>query len=201
MRFDLQYTIDAIDPSGVERVILWRTRDGVQWESWASDADSRSPFPVSVEENGTYGFRIVVHSKDGLTGMGPSTGDPADIWITVDTEKPQTRINSVPYGRGRDAGQLVINYTANDSELTLRPITLAYSSNLSGPWIIIDENLSNSGQHLWKPRTDIPEKIFLRIEARDKAGNIGTHLLQQPIDISGLGHSGTISGGSVVGNN
>ena len=74
---------------------------------------------------GTYGFRIVVHSKDGLTGTGPSTGDPADIWITVDTEKPQTRINSVPYGRGREAGQLVINYTVNDSELTLRPITLA----------------------------------------------------------------------------
>jgi hypothetical protein len=201
MRFDLQYTIDAIDPSGVERVILWRTRDGVRWESWASDPDSRSPFPVSVEENGTYGFRIVVHSKDGLTGTGPSTGDPADIWITVDTEKPQTRINSVPYGRGREAGQLVINYTANDSELTLRPITLAYSSNLSGPWIIIDENLSNSGQHLWKPGTDIPEKIFLRIEARDKAGNIGTHLLQQPIDISGLVPSGTISGVSVVGSN
>lgn len=201
MRFDLQYTIDAIDPSGVDRVILWRTRDGVRWESWASDPDSRSPFPVSVEENGTYGFRIVVHSKDGLTGTGPSTGDPADIWITVDTEKPQTRINSVPYGRGREAGQLVINFTANDSELTLRPITLAYSSNLSGPWIIIDENLSNSGQHLWKPGTDIPEKIFLRIEARDKAGNIGTHLLQQPIDISGLVPSGTISGVSVVGNN
>ena len=182
-------------------MILWRTRDGVRWESWASDPDSRSPFPVSVEENGTYGFRIVVHSKDGLTGTGPSTGDPADIWITVDTEKPQTRINSVPYGRGREAGQLVINFTANDSELTLRPITLAYSSNLSGPWIIIDENLSNSGQHLWKPGTDIPEKIFLRIEARDKAGNIGTHLLQQPIDISGLVPSGTISGVSVIGNN
>lgn len=201
MRFDLQYTIDAIDPSGVDRVILWGTRDGAKWESWASDPDSRSPFPVSVEENGTYGFRIVVHSKDGLTGTGPSTGDPADIWITVDTEKPKTRINSVPYGRGREAGQLVINYTADDSELTLRPITLSYSSNLSGPWSIIDENLSNSGQHLWKPGTDIPEKIFLRIEARDKAGNIGTHLLQQPIDISGLVPSGTISGVSAVGNN
>ncbi len=201
MRFDLQYAIDAIDPSGVDRVILWGTRDGIQWESWASDPDSRSPFPVSVEQNGTYGFRIVVHSKDGLTGTGPSTGDPADIWITVDTEKPQTRINSVPYGRGREAGQLVINYTVNDSELTLRPITLAYSGTASGPWIIIDENLSNTSQHLWKPGTEVPQKIFLRIEARDKAGNIGTHLLQQPIDISGLVPSGTISGVSVVGKN
>lgn len=201
MRFDLQYAIDAIDPSGVDRVILWGTQDGVQWKSWASDPDSRSPFPVSVEQNGTYGFRIVVHSKDGLTGTGPSTGDPADIWITVDTEKPQTRINSVPYGRGREAGQLVINYTVQDSELTVRPITLAYSSTVNGPWIIIDENLSNEGRHLWKPGTDVPQKIFLMIEARDKAGNIGTHLLQQPIDISGLVPSGTISGVTVVGQN
>lgn len=201
MRFDLQYAIDAIDPSGVDRVILWGTQDGVQWKSWASDPDSRSPFPVSVEQNGTYGFRIVVHSKDGLTGTGPSTGDPADIWITVDTEKPQTRINSVPYGRGPEAGQLVINYTVQDSELTVRPITLAYSSTVNGPWIIIDENLSNEGRHLWKPGTDVPQKIFLMIEARDKAGNIGTHLLQQPIDISGLVPSGTISGVTVVGQN
>ncbi len=201
MRFDLQYAIDAIDPSGVDRVILWGTQDGVHWKSWASDPDSRSPFPVSVEQNGTYGFRIVVHSKDGLTGTGPSTGDPADIWITVDTEKPQTRINSVPYGRGREAGQLVINYTVQDSELTVRPVTLAYSSTVNGPWIIIDENLSNEGRHLWKPGTEVPQKIFLMIEARDKAGNIGTHLLQQPIDISGLVPSGTISGVTVVGKN
>ena len=201
MRFDLQYAIDAIDPSGVDRVILWGTRDGVQWKSWASDPDSQSPFPVSVDQNGTFGFRIVVHSKDGLTGIGPSTGDPADIWITVDTEKPVTRINSVPYGRGREAGQLVINYTVADPELTLRPITLAYSSTRSGPWSIIDENLSNEGQHLWKPGTDVPKKIFLRIEARDKAGNVGIHLLQQPIDISGLVPSGTISGVSAVGKN
>lgn len=200
MRFDLKYAIDAIDPSGVDRVILWGTQDGVQWKSWASDPDSRSPFPVSVEQDGTYGFRIVVHSKDGLTGTGPSTGDPADIWITVDTQKPQTRINSVPYGRGREAGQLVINYSVSDSELTLRPITLAYSSTVNGPWIMIDENLSNEGRHLWKPGTDVPQKIFLMIEARDKAGNTGSHLLQQPIDISGLVPSGTISGVSVVGN-
>ncbi len=199
MRFDLKYAIDAIDPSGVDRVILWGTQDGVQWKSWASDPDSRSPFPVSVDQDGTYGFRIVVHSKDGLTGTGPSTGDPADIWITVDTKKPQTSINSVPYGRGREAGHLVINYTVNDSELTNRPITLAYSSTVNGPWILIDENLANTGRHVWKPGTEVPQKIFLMIEARDKAGNVGTHLLQQPIDISGLVPSGTISGVSVVG--
>ena len=72
-RFRLNYGIDSIDPSGVGRVVLWVTRDdGNTWNQWGTDPDNQSPFPVEVEEQGRFGFRIVVHSKDGLTGRGAS---------------------------------------------------------------------------------------------------------------------------------
>jgi hypothetical protein len=200
-RFRLNYGIDAIDPSGVAKVDLWMTRDGGRtWNSWGSDPDNASPFPVEVQEEGRYGFRIVVHSKDGLTGRGPSSGDTADMWVHVDTQSPLARITSVPYGRGDEAGRLVINYSVNDPFLVLRPITLAYSRGPSGPWTMIDEGLRNEGRYVWKPTSNVPDRIFLRIDARDTAGNVGVHQLSQAIDVSGLIPRGTIHGVTPVGN-
>ncbi|MFK7768338.1 MAG: hypothetical protein AB8B55_14035 [Mariniblastus sp.] len=199
-RFRLSYGIDAIDPSGVARVDLWVTRDqGKSWNVWGSDPDNQSPFPVEVQEEGRFGFRIVVHSKDGLTGQGPSSGDDADMWVLIDTQAPLTRITAVPYGRGDEAGRLVINYSVSDSRLTLRPITLSYSGNPEGPWTKIEEGIRNESRYVWKVKANVPDRIFLRIEAVDKAGNIGFHIPSQAIDVSGLVPRGTIHAVSPVG--
>lgn len=199
-RFRLNYGIDSIDPSGVARVDLWLTRDdGKTWQAWGSDPDNQSPFPVEVRQEGRFGFRIVVHSKDGLTGQGPASGDDPDMWILVDTQSPLARITSVPYGRGNEAGRLVVNYSVSDKFLTLRPIVLAYSSNPQGPWDVIGEGLRNEGRFVWKPTPDVPDRIFLRIDALDKAGNVGVHVLSQAIDVSGLVPRGTIHGVVPVG--
>lgn len=198
-RFQLDYGIDAIDPSGVARVDLWITTDGRNWSAWGNDPDNTSPFPVEVEHEGRYGFRIVVHSKDGLTGQGPSTGDDADMWVLVDTTSPLTHITSVPYGRGSEAGRLIINYSVADEQITLRPITLAYSESPQGPWNLIGEGLRNENRYVWKPKSNVPDRIFLRIEALDKAGNVGIHVLEQAIDVSGLVPRGTIRGVTATG--
>jgi len=199
-RFRLNYGIDSIDPSGVGKVVLWMTRDdGRTWKTWGTDPDRRSPFPVEVTEQGRYGFRIVVQSKDGLTGQGPSSGDDADIWIVVDTTAPLAQITSVPYGRGAEAGKLIINYRVADPLLTLRPITISYAANPAGPWETIKEGVRNENRFAWKVSREVPEQIFLKIEAADRAGNIGTHVLSQSVDVSGLVPRGTIHGVTPVG--
>ena len=199
-RFRLNYGIDSIDPSGVGKVVLWMTRDdGQTWKTWGTDPDRRSPFPVEVTQQGRYGFRIVVQSKDGLTGQGPSSGDDADIWIVVDTTAPLAQITSVPYGRGAEAGKLIINYKVADPLLTLRPITISYAANPAGPWEIIKEGARNDDRFAWKVSREVPEQIFLKIEAIDRAGNIGTHVLSQAVDVSGLVPRGTIHGVTPVG--
>ncbi len=195
MRFKLDYDINSIDPSGVGQIDLWMTRDrGRTWKLWGQDPDSVSPFPVEVTEEGIYGFRIVVRSKDGLAGRGPMRGEEADMWVQIDVTAPLAKITSVPYGRGSEAGQLVVNYAVADSNLTLRPNRIQWSTNPDGPWTTIEENLRNEGRLLWKPGPNIPRRIFLRIEAVDRAGNVGVHHLEQAIDISGLIPRGTIFG-------
>ncbi len=199
-RFRLNYDVQAIDPSGVGRVVLWMTRDGGRsWKSWATDPDNQSPFPVEVEEEGTYGFRVVIHSRDGLTGKAPSSGEAPDVWIHVDTTRPQVQITSVPYGRGEEAGRLIINWQAYDSLLTSHPIRLAYSPTLSGPWTTIANSLENSGRYVWKVPPQVPERVYLRIEARDQAGNASAHELPSQIDLSGLSPRARIVGVEPVG--
>jgi hypothetical protein len=199
-RFELNYDINAIDPSGVGRVDLWMTRDrGQTWKMWGQDPDNVSPFPVEVTEEGIFGFRIVVRSKDGLAGRGPMRGEEADMWVQVDVTAPLTKITSVPYGRGSEAGQLIINYAVSDSNLALRPNRILWSTNPDGPWTSIEEDLRNEGRLAWKPQQNVPHRIFLRLESIDRAGNLGVHNLSQAIDISGLVPRGTIFGVNPVG--
>ena len=199
-RFRLDYAINAIDPSGVAKVDLWMTRDnGREWTLWGSDPDSVSPFPVQVNDEGRYGFRVVIRSKDGLTGQGPSRGDPPDMYVHVDSQPPLAKITSVPYGRGNEAGRLVINWSVSDPFISLRPIRLSYSRGATGPWTVIEDGLRNVGRYVWKVEPNIPERIFLKIEATDQAGNVGVHQLSQSIDISGLVPRGTIRGVVPVG--
>ena len=199
-RFRLSYDINAIDPSGVGKVDLWITENqGRSWQLWGSDPDKTSPFPVEVKGEGLFGFRVVIHSRDGLTGDGPSSGDDADMWVRVDTQSPLAQITSVPYGRGKEAGRLVINYRVADPFLTLRPVRISYSRAPQGPWTIIEDNLRNDGRFLWKVDRAVPDRIFLRIEAIDQAGNTGTHVLSQFVDVSGLVPRGTIRSVEPVG--
>ncbi len=199
-RFRLSYDINAIDPSGVGKVDLWMTEDqGRSWQLWGNDPDKTSPFPVEVKSEGLFGFRVVIHSRDGLSGVGPSSGDDADMWVRVDTRSPLAQIISVPYGRAKEVGRLVINYRVADPFLTLRPVRISYSRAPQGPWTIIEDNLRNEGRYLWKVDRAVPDRIFLRIEAMDQAGNTGTHILSQAIDVSGLVPRGTIHSVEPVG--
>ena len=198
-RFLLNYNVDAIDPSGVGKVVLWVTRNGGQtWSSMATDNDNESPFPVQVDEDGEFGFRVVIHSKDGLVGRPPSRGDEPDMQIRIDTEAPTGKIVSVPYGSGNDVGRLVINWRANDSELRTKPIDLAYSTNGEGPWTDIEQGIRNTGSYSWKVGRDIPDRIFLRMAIHDAAGNTTIQKLTQAIDVSGLVPRGRINGVKAV---
>ncbi|MGI9515665.1 MAG: hypothetical protein ACR2NP_01355 [Pirellulaceae bacterium] len=199
-RFQLEYDIDAIGPEGVKTVELWMTSDGGNsWRRWTTDDDRRSPVNVEVEAEGIYGYRILVVSNEGLRARQPRRGDPADMWVNVDTTRPQAQITAVPYGRGEDAGRLLVQWQASDANLVLRPVRLQFSPVASGPWTTIENGIRNTGQYAWKPAADVPDRVYLRLEVRDAAGNLQVHQLNRPIDVSGLLPRGHIRGLKPIG--
>lgn len=186
-RFALNYSVDTVGPSGVGQVELWVTHDGGKsWEPGGVDPDRQSPFDVEVQQEGNYGFRIVVEGGNGLTGRRPQAGDLADIWVAVDTTKPVVTITSVVYGEGHRAGELDIAWTAHDANLTEAPISIYYSSSVSGPWEMVAEGLENTGLYTWRISPDVPADIYLKIIAEDGAGNGGEYILSRPIENDGL---------------
>ncbi|MCA9226669.1 MAG: hypothetical protein KDA47_13700, partial [Planctomycetales bacterium] len=194
-RFNLDYDVDSVGPEGVADVQLWVTRNGGQkWDYWGVDKDRTSPLNVEVDRDGIYGFSIVVIGNNGLASRQPQPGDLADLWVGVDSTAPTTRLTSANYGQGNEVGQLIIRWQADDPRLTERPVTLSFSDQANGPWTTIAASLPNNGQYNWPADPRLPEQIYLKIEVRDEAGNIGVDQLTEPIDVQGLTPKGRIRG-------
>lgn len=194
-RFNLDYSIDDVGPLGVEKVELWVTRNGGRdWDLWGLDEDRESPFSVSVDEQGIYGFRIVIVGRNGLASETPRGGDAADLWVGVDTKKPEADIKSAAYGSEAFAGHLDVQWTVTDDHLGTKPITLMISEKRNGPWTPIASGLSNTGQHHWRVDSRVPDSFYLRLEARDEAGNVATRDLDKPIKSAGMTPKGHVRG-------
>lgn len=184
LRFELEYELQSVGPSGVAKVELFGTRDGGRtWTSFGVDEDKRSPFAVSVKEEGVYGFRVAVRSGAGLGGELPRPGALPDLWIGVDLTKPRARILGADQMPGDKAGQLRIRWEADDWLLAARPINLLYSPSPGGPWLPIANGLENTGEHTWIIDLRVPERIFLRLEVQDEAGNLGIFEAPEPITL------------------
>ena len=194
-RFNLDYSIDAIGPMGVEKVELWVTRNGGRdWDLWGVDEDRESPFLVEVEDEGIYGFRIVIVGKNGLASQSPKSGDLADLWVGVDTTSPIAEITSAAYGTGAYAGHLDIQWRAMDDHLGARPITLQFSERRNGDWTTIASGLPNTGQYYWRVDSRVPKRFYLRLLVRDEAGNETVDQLDRPIESAGLTPKGRVRG-------
>ena len=183
--FELEYDLESVGPSGVKQIELWGTRDaGRTWKRFAVDQSKRSPLVVTVPEAGIYGFRLVVESGAGRSDSPPQSGDPPKIWIGVDLTKPTVRVTSAAQGSDADASNLNIAWQASDNMmLAARPISLSFSQTPGGPWIPMASGLANTGHYSWPIDNQTPSRIYLRIEARDEAGNIGVYETKQPIAV------------------
>lgn len=186
-QFQLEYQLDAVVPGGVEEVQLWGTTDyGKTWNQWLLDQDRQSPAEVQVEREGIYGFRVVIVGRNGLATPAPQPGDLADVWVGVDVTHPSVRITSASYGEGLHAGELDIRWQTIDEALGDRPVSILYSERPDGPWTSIAAGLPDTGQYFWKIDPHTPAHIYLRIEVRDGAGNLGSHQLVDPLSTRGL---------------
>ena len=191
--FALEYDLEEIGRWGVSKVELWGTRDGGQtWRSYARDEDQRSPLIVTVDEEGVYGFRIVVESAGSAAAVPPSPGEAPELWVAVDLKRPIADLTAIEPGAGNFADHLSLEWRADDDNLEPRPISLFYSSRPTGPWSAIATNLENTGQYSWRVERHVPTRFYLRLEARDTAGNLAAFQTREPIEFAPPAASGRL---------
>jgi hypothetical protein len=182
-KISLNYDVDNVGKSGVSVVELWMTRDGDSWNQEQTQNKREPPFVFEVVGEGRYGFTLIARSGVGMGDAPPRRGDPPQIWVEVDTTKPIVRLERVDVGRGADTGNLTILYKASDRNIIDRPISFSYAEKPDGEWKPIAKNEDNTGRYIWKMPADVPYQFYVRVEAVDKAGNIGADETTQPIAV------------------
>lgn len=198
--FDVEYELASVGPGGVAKVQLWGTSDGGHtWQLFGTDPDNGSPARISVPTCGTFGFRIVVEGVNAPDAMPPQSGDNPELVVTVDLESPRAEIVAVEPGEANLADHLRIRWKADDDNLEARPVGLYYSSYPNGPWSTVAAGLENIGSYLWRIERHVPGRFYLKLEARDTAGNLTTYQTPEPVELNRQQPTGTIRGISPIG--
>jgi hypothetical protein len=197
LRFDLSYQVEQQGPSGVSRVDLWVTRDdGQSWVRW-SQHDGRAgsvrvalDAPANTAVEGLYGFRLIPVSGAGLSDREPARGDAPELRVVVDLTPPRIEWYH-PTADPNDPGVLVLQWRATDANFAEDPISLEWSEKPTGPWASLAggsgdvvpanatggpavQRLPNTGRYPWRVPTGLPPRVYIRITARDAAGNVQT---------------------------
>jgi hypothetical protein len=191
----LEYALGKVGPSGIGAVQLWLTdNNGDSWRLYAEDPDPKPPLQngkcqrtVELPGEGVFGISLVVRSRAGLGKPPPKRGDLPQMRIEVDLTPPVVKLDEPkPDPNRRDA--LVITWTATDPDhpdLAANPITLQWAER-KGDWKTIAARLPNTGKYVWQLPADIPVHVYLRLVARDAAGNEGVFETAEPqlVDLS-----------------
>lgn len=171
--FNVSYELEDVGPSGVSSVDLYITENnGFKWFYYGPDEDRRSPFEIEVPEDGSYGFAIRVRSGVGLVQDPPQPGEGPTLVVVVDRQPPQAEITAAVQGQGASRGEVEIQWTVKDERLPQEPILLSHAASPAGPWQPITGWIENTGRYRWKVDQSWTHPVYLRLEARDSAGNL-----------------------------
>jgi hypothetical protein len=177
-RCSLDYAVENAILGSQPRIEFWATRDnGRTWNRTLDESSGHSPARLVLPGDGDYGIRV----KANGGGQPPRSGEAPDAWIEVDTTPPTVRMLPPTIGSGPDAGTLTIQWHAHDKNLVADSIRIYHASRLDGQWVPIATGLRNEGSFRWLIPAGIGADIYLRIEATDRAGNVGRFDLRDPV--------------------
>jgi hypothetical protein len=197
----IDFDVKGIGPSGLGGVDLWYTRNGQIWHKYPGPAQTKGPFVVEVAEDGLVGFTVVANNGVGLGKNPPLPGDPPQIWVEVDTVKPEVHLLNTQAGVDEAGRTLTLRWAATDKNLVPRPITLSYAEQAGGPWTPFATNLDNTGSYTWHMAASMPAQVLVRVEATDRIGNVGSDQSNMPTpldlarpdaNITHVGRNGTL---------
>jgi hypothetical protein len=170
--FQIGYRIDDLGPSGLGKIELFITTDGGRkWYRYGTNPSNKSPFPVSVPADGTFGFELRVKNGAGIGDDPPHPGDKPSIVVMVDKTPPTAQLSAPQIGRGKSHNKVLLRWVAEDAHFGPTPVLLEYAVEKAGPWTKIGDWQANSGHYIWPIESGMPGKVYVRLTVKDRAGN------------------------------
>jgi hypothetical protein len=190
---ELDYEVADCGPSDIGAVDLWLTRDnGRNWEFFREDqagpraagstpglsGPDKRTVAVDLPCEGLYGFTIVLKSQAGLCRQPPVAGEAPEIRVEVDTTPPSVLLYG-PKADSRQRDTLILTWEVTDKN-PATTVTLEWTPDRAAGWQLIAETPGcpsflpehpDAKSYVWKMPPGAPPKVFLRVTARDTAGN------------------------------
>ena len=177
------YELQDVGPSGVGGVDIYISEDGgMKWFHYGVDADRTSPLDIVVPRDGNFGFAIRVRNGLGIVADPPQPGQPAEIGVVVDQTVPVAHLMPLQQGAVGSAYQVRISWFVQDDFLADRP-SCPVSVRLCRRSLGADHRMDREPRDATSGRSAAlaPRSIYVRLEARDAAGNITTATSPQPL--------------------
>jgi len=158
------------------RIDFWGTPDGGKtWVPLKDGSGGGPPARLTLPADGIWGIRI----RPGAGLKPPEPLEDPDCVVEIDTLKPA--VSLVTPTVNLEDGMMVIGWTASDKNLLGNSISLYYAQKPDGPWKVIVTGYKNEGLYRWALPTTLNGQVYLRVEASDKAGNVGRYDLPTPV--------------------
>lgn len=194
LRVSLNYAIDGIVPSAVTKLEAYAVHeDSRRWMKIGEDSDRTSPIEVTLPAEGRWGIHLAV-SAAMRPAAPPTANEQPDWWIEVDTTAPLVSIDSATLGQGDETGLLVLQWSIRDKHLKSDTVDAYWSSHAEGPWQPIARGLRAEGPYRWPIPREAGARVFIKIEAQDRAGNVGRAVTPQPVSLEAPRPRGRVLG-------
>src|SRR5262249_52467254 len=132
---------------------------------------------------GVYGVTLVAANSRGVASPAPVSGDAPDWWVEVDTTRPVVQLTKVEPAFADGKTSVHIVWSARDKHLDETPVDLLVGSTPQGPRVRIAKGWKADGAYRWLPTPDAGAKAFIRVAARDKAGNDGSVCSREAVSL------------------
>ncbi len=177
-RCSFDYAVENIVIGGQIKVEFWGTNDNAHsWFRLRDESGGHIPAKLMLPGDGVFGIRV----KANCNGQSPHSGEAPDAWVEVDTTPPNVHLLPPTLGTGADAGAITISWQVQDKNLMPDSINIYESSRPDGPWLSIAANVRNEGSYRWIIPAGIGPQVYFRLEATDRAGNVGRDDLHDPV--------------------
>lgn len=190
----LDFEVERKGPSGIKKIETWITQDdGGTWQKWGPDTfETLSPVQVALPEaEGTYGFRIVLYSGVMQSAGPPRRGDEPDVKLHIDRTPPVVAYYA-PVPDISHPSAITLRYSVSDLNLDASTIVLQWSRQPTVGWQTIpatnarpmpSSGIAGMNEASWHLTPDVPDTVYLRITAKDKAGNVGEFVTREPVTL------------------
>ena len=185
----IDFDVERRGPSGIRKIEVYVTQDdGQSWFKYSETINANPPLQLDLPaKDGLYGFCMVLYSGVGQSEGPPRPRDPPQFRLLVDRTVPDVKL----FPPTLDASQpnsLIIRYKASDANLVRDSIALAWKSRPDQPWQPITagptrpmEKFEDVMECSWTLPPEVPNSVYLRVTARDQAGNVGEFVTRDPV--------------------